>query len=766
MEADFSGYATKAGLKCSDGRTIMPDAFKHQDKMTVPLVWQHGHSTPENILGHAVLENRIDGVYAYGYFNDTASGEGAKKLVQHKDITALSIYANKLVEKAKQVLHGAITEVSLVLSGANPGALIDNVSIAHSDSNEVEMLEDEAIIYTGLTLEHESLSDDEIAIVHAASDTETVQDVYDSLSEKQKEVVHYMIGSALESAGLEVKHSDESAGDVLIEERTETAETAETAPEETAEVVAEVTAEVTEEVALAEETVEHDALTSANKALLEAGKSGSPFPSADMLAASRSMMAASKVITDANPNPAMSNASKAMMSAKTSKALLEAAKTMMAANTAAAHSDDQPDDITHQEGTDMTRNVFEQNGGTAAPARPTLDHAQLKAIVDDAQRSGSLKDSFLAHAVEYGIENIDLLFPDAQSVTSTPDVIGRRVEWVASVLGGSKHSPFSRIKSTAVDITADEARAKGYVKATLKKEEVIKLLKRVTTPTTVYKKQKLDRDDIIDITDLDVVSWLKAEMRVMLDEELARAVLIGDGREPDDEDKIDEEHIRPIAFDEDMYAHQVTVASNIDGEAIIEAVLRARTYYKGTGSPTLYTTDSILTDLILLKDKVGRRLYMTEVELAAALRVKEVVVVEVMEDVPDLLAIVVNIADYTLGADKGGAISMFDDFDIDYNQYKYLIETRASGALTKPKSAVVLKRVSGTVVTPTVPTYNPGTHTITIPTVAGVNYQVADVTKAAGPLVITETTEVNAVPAANYSFPHNIDTDWTYVYTA
>lgn len=691
-EADFSGYATKAGLKCSDGRTIMPNAFEHNDGLTVPLVWQHGHNDPANILGHAVLENRADGVYAYGYFNDTAPGQNAKVLVQHKDITALSIYANKLVERSKQVFHGAIKEVSLVLSGANPGALIDNVSLAHADG-DVETLEDEAIIYTGLTLEHEDQSSekssektvDEPVVVTDIAVEATPQDVYDALTDEQKNVVHSMIGAAVESVQAndpegDVEHANLQSGDKTVQDV-------------------------------------YDSLTEEQK-----------------------------------------NVVHYMIGA----ALEEAAQ-----KTAAAHADgnNNEGDLNHKEGNGDMTNVFEQNG-VAKQERPTLSHDQLKAIVDDAQRTGSYKESFLAHAVEYGIENIDMLFPDAQSVTGVPDVIGRRQEWVQSVIGGAKHSPFSRIKSTAVDLTADEARAKGYVKASLKKDEVIKLLKRVTTPTTIYKKQKLDRDDIVDITDLDVVSWLKAEMRVMLDEELARAVLIGDGRDPEAEDKIDETHLRPIAFDDDMYAHQITVASNISGDAIVEAILRARTYYKGTGTPTLYTTDSVLTDLILLKDKVGRRLYTTEVELAAALRVEKIVVVEVMESVPDLFAIVVNISDYTLGADKGGAISMFDDFDIDYNQYKYLIETRVSGALTKPKSAVVVKRISGTVATPVVPTYNGGTHTITIPTTAGVDYQILDITVAAGPVVITETTEVIAVPQAGFSFAHNVDTDWTYTYVA
>lgn len=661
MEADFSGYATKAGLKCSDGRTITRDAFAHQDKVKVPLVWQHAHNEVGNVLGHAVLENREDGVYCYGYFNDTEAGQSAKALVQHGDITALSIYANQLVEKAKQVLHGAIREVSLVLSGANPGALIDNVSLAHADG-EVERLDDEAVIYTGLTLEHsegsstedepeqepESDPEDEPATeVGSDEDEDTVQhaddtlaDIYETFSDKQKDVVHFMIGAALEQA--------------------------------------------------------------------DAGGSG-----------------------------------------------------------AAQHSDSNTEgDLTHKEGTDnMTRNVFDGNGTKAEG--PVLSHAQIQTIFDDAQKMGSFKESFLAHAEEYGIADVDLLFPDAKNVTTTPEFISRRMEWVKSVLDGAKHSPFSRIKSLHADITADEARARGYVKGNLKKEEVIRLLKRVTTPTTVYKKQKLDRDDIVDITDFDVVVWLKGEMRLMLEEELARAILIGDGREPDDEDKIDEEKVRPIAWDNEMYAHPVTVPSNISPDGIVESVLRARKHYKGTGRPTFYTTDDILTDMILIKDRMGRRLYNTEAELAAALRVSEIIVVEVMENEPDLLGVIVNMVDYTIGADKGGQLAMFDDFDIDYNQQKYLLETRISGALTKAKSAVVVKRTSGTTVTPQVPAFDEATNTITIPNQTGVSYfNMADDSEfAPGDVVITETTDVVARPDAGYNFPHNTDADWTFAYT-
>jgi len=600
MEADFSGYATKAGLKCSDGRTIMPEAFKNMDGQKVPLVWQHGHSEPSNVLGHAMLESRDDGVYAYAFFNETDPAKQAKTLVQHGDITALSIYANQLVERSKQVFHGVIRELSLVLSGANPGALIDNVTIAHADG-DIDTLEDEAIIYTGLPIDldtevkhtDEPVTEPVVEHVDTPADP-TVQEVYDTLTQQQKDVVDYMLGMAIQ----------EATNSVVVDP-----------------------AIVDPAIAQSEAVVQHagSPIVMANFAMINAERKGD----------TQAMISAGKAMIAANKNGDTKPMEDAIKSGDV-KAISTAAKALMSANkVSAVHSDntdtnnDEGDltskegtaEMAHKEGTDdMTHNVFEQSGIVKPTGGPTLTHDQLKVIVDDAQRIGSLKESFLAHAVEYGIENIDYLFPDAQSVTSQPDVISRRMEWVQSVIGGAKHSPFARIKSTAVDITAEEARAKGYVKATLKKEEVIKLLKRVTTPTTVYKKQKLDRDDIIDITDLDVVAWLKAEMRVMLDEELARAVLIGDGRDPEAEDKIDEVCLRPIAYDDEMYSHLVTVASNITGDAIVEAILRARTYYKGTGTPTLYTTDSILTDMILLKDGMGRRLYATEVELAAALR--------------------------------------------------------------------------------------------------------------------------------------------------
>jgi HK97 family phage prohead protease len=692
MEADFSGYATKAGLKCSDGRTITPEAFKHQDKMTVPLVWQHGHDDPNNVLGHMDLEARPDGIYGYGYFNDTPQGQNAKKIVAHKDVRFLSIFANGLVEKmmngAKTVLHGAIREVSLVLAGANPGAQIDFVRIAHADGT-IDESDDQAIITTGLELEHEDkppaepiagvVLDDQKGDLEHAGTNMSAQEVYDSLTDVQKEVVDYMIGAALEEAGGTAAHSD--------------------LPED------------------AEPQQVYDALSDQQKTLVHS--------------------------------------------------MLEAAKEEAKNQAIAEHS------ALNKEGNHM--NVFEsQSQGGASlrhaamvEARSKLNPERIQAIMNGAEQLGSLKQSFLAHAAEYGIEDIDLLFPDAKMDGNGISIIARRMEWVNNVLTNTKHSPFSRIKSLAADLTADEARAKGYVKGNLKKDEVIKLLRRVTTPKTIYKKQKLDRDDIVDITDLDIVAWLKAEMRVMLDEELARAVLVSDGRDADDEDKIDEDHIRPVAYDDDMYATKIELDADFDSAAFIDAVVTAARFYKGTGTPTMYTTTATVTPLILAKDTLGRRLYNTMKDLAAALRVKEIVEVEAMEQDSDLVAVVVNLADYTIGADAGGNVAMFDDFDIDYNQQKYLIETRVSGALTKPKSALVFRRNSGRIVTPTIPTFDAATGVLTVPTQTGVVYLDADTgtTLAAGPqtaIAPGATFDVAASPANGYGFTHDADAEWAF----
>lgn len=641
MKPDFSGYATRNDLRCSDGRTIKANAFSKNDKQSVPLVWQHQHADVNSVLGHAVLENRHDGVYAYGFLNDTEKGKTARSLISHGDIKGMSIYANNLVEKNGDVLHGSIKEVSLVLAGANPGALIDNISIRHSDG-EVTHLDDEAVIYTGLELRHADGEDQsEDTGEESSDDGKTVQDVFDDMTEEQQNVVYYMIGAALDEGGSD---EDEESDD-------------------------------------------------------------------------------------------------------------------------AEHSDYSEDYIEHQEGDNMTRNVFEQNGGSQEAARPSLSHDQLQTIVKDAERVGSFKESFLLHAEDYGIQNIDLLFPDAKSIRNAPDFVKRRTEWVSGVINGTHHTPFSRIKSMSADITHDEARAKGYIKGNMKKEEFFGLSKRVTTPTTIYKKQKLDRDDIIDITDLDVVAWLKAEMRVMLDEEIARAILVGDGREIDDEDKIPEGNIRPIAKDDEFYTHKVELPANAYGTVLIEAFLRNRRHYKGTGTPTLYTTDDVLTDLLLIKDKLGRRIYETEESLRAALRVSSIVVVDILEDTPDLIGILVNLSDYTVGTDRGGQVAMFDDFDIDFNQYKYLIEGRMSGALTLPKSAQTIFRSAGTEVVATQPSFNQSTNEITIPSVNGVDYLVNG-EKKTGKVVITEDSSVEAVAKEGYYIKSNTPRDWDFTFKA
>lgn len=568
---DFSGYATKNDLQCADGRIIKKDAFKHNDGQTVPLVWQHSHNDPNNILGHAVLENREDGVYGYCVFNETDNAKNAKELVKHGDIQALSIHANRLKQQGKNVTHGVIREVSLVLAGANPGALIDNVYLNHGDCSDI--LEDEAIIYTGTNIEKEGDSMPE-SLQHSEGDTnseESVQNIIDTMNEKQKNVMYYMVGQAIKGDDDSAEHAD------TLEE-------------------------------------------------------GDFF-------------------------------------------------------------------IIDEEGNEVKHNIFDQEDYVMEGG--TLSHDEMQAIFEDAKKCGSLKDAVLEHAGTYGIDDIDVLFPDAKNVTPTPEMISRDMDWVKGVIGGVSPTPFSRIKSVAADITVETARAKGYVTGTMKKEEVFGLLKRVTTPTTIYKKQKLDRDDIIDITDLNVVSWLKAEMRLMLDEELARAILIGDGRDVSDEDKINEDNIRPVYKDADMYSHKVKIEPTATAEAKIETLIKARKHYKGTGRPTFYTTTDMLLELLLAKDSQGRRLYKSEAELTSDLRVHEIVEVEPMEgttrteltDTIELLGIMVNLQDYKLGTDKGGQVNMFDDFDIDYNQYKYLIETRCSGALIKPKSALVIEQV-------------------------------------------------------------------------
>lgn len=690
----------------------MGGAFKHQDKMKVPLVWQHRHDDPTLILGHAILSHREEGVYAHAYFNNSPKALEAKEAVRHGDVESLSIYANKLQETNKMVRHGDIKEVSLVLAGANPGALIDNVYIRHGDS--VEALEGEAIMYfnQGITIVHSDDSEDDDEISH-----EEIRDFLEELEEDQKEVVHSLLHSALTgtestldpSRVQEIFHSfDEDQEEIF-------------------------------------QSLIGDALSHASSNHVE-GDSMSNLAHAE----GKTVKEVLDSFSEEQENVLYFLIGKAVEDAK--------------ADGGAKHADIDPDVLSHaiQEGLANMPRVFEQTESKAAEA--VLSHDQLATIFNAAKKSDSLKETFLEHAGTFGINDINLLFPDAKAISDTPEFISRRMEWVSEVLSGTKHSPFARIKTVHADITADEARARGYVKGNLKKEEVFGLLRRVTEPTTIYKKQKLDRDDIIDITDLDVVAYIKGEMRLMLDEEIARAILVGDGRDVASEDKIDETRLRPIAKDADMYAHKVTLESNSTVQQKMDQIVRARSFYKGSGSPVMFTTLGFITDMLLERDRQGRKLYATRADIAAELQVSKIIDVEVLEQHPTVVGIIVNLVDYTVGADKGGAIAMFDDFDIDYNQHKYLIETRISGALTKAKSAIVIKREVGILVTPLSPSFDSATNSITYPATAGVVYRV-DGVPVSGTDVITTTTDVEASPATGYSFPTNINTSWTFVPT-
>jgi len=569
---DFKGWGTRANLKCSDGRTIMENAFADDDGKTVPLVWGHQHDDPKNVLGHALLKNTKGGVRVTAVFNDTESGRNAKALVRNGDVSSLSIYANKLKQSGGNVLHGAIREVSLVLAGANPGAFIDNVNLAHAYSDEYD--DGEAYIYTGepieLFIEHakdEKDEKEEESEVAQSGKERTVGDVLETFNEEQKKVLYALIGAAIEEKG---SNKEEDDGEV-----------------------------------------KHNVFD----------------------------------------------------------------------------GDDYSNSLAHEERVAEAMNV----------------------IIGDAKRFGSMKESYLQHADDFGITNLEYLFPDFENLDKTPQWIKRPDDWVSVVMNGIHHTPFSRIRSLFADITEDEARAKGYIKGNLKKEEVFSLLKRETTPTTVYKKQKFHRDDIVDITTIEVINWVKTEMRMMLNEELARAYLVGDGRLSSSDDKINELNIRPIWTDDDLFTikYKVNIAAGATesekAKAMIRAAVKSRKDYRGSGNPVLFTTDDWLTDMLLLEDTTGRIIYDSEAKVATAMRVSKIVTVPVMENLTrtvteggssktrHLMGIIVNLADYNVGADKGGAIGMFDDFDIDYNMQKYLIETRCSGALTKPYSAIALE---------------------------------------------------------------------------
>ena len=568
MNYDFSGWASKNDIKCSDGVTIRENAFADQDGKQVPLVWQHMHDGPENIIGHAVLENRPEGLYTYCKFNDTEKGQISKDLVKNKDLTSLSIWANRLIKEGSDILHGVVREVSLVISGANPGANIDFPILQHSDGEQP----DDVIIYSGEEIQHSGKENEEKKGDEMAKDPKdenkkkddekTIGDVLDELTEEQKEVVMYLIGKAID----EVKDED----------------------------------------------------------------------------------------------------------------------------------DDNKD-----EGEEMKHSAFDNE----YVEKDYISHDDMQAFLKDAKREGSMREAFIAHGDDYGIKDINLLFPDAKTVTEAPEFIARKMGWVGEVMNSVHHTPFSRIKSVLANITEDEARARGYMKGKLKKHEVFTLLKRSTDPQTIYKKQKIDRDDMIDITDFDVVAWIKSEMRMMLDEEIARAVLVGDGRLTSDDAHIKFDHIRPIIFDSELYNIKVEIDTcgnpSEDAEMFVDAVIKSRKDYRGSGSPELFISEDMLADILLMKDKMGRYMYQSEEQLATTLRVSKIITVPIFNSAKDesgkkhdVFAIIVNLDDYNIGADSGGAVSMFDDFDIDYNQNKYLIETRCSGALTKPKSAITIMKKS------------------------------------------------------------------------
>lgn len=588
MKFDFSGWATKNDLTCSDGRTIKHNAFKENDGQRVPLVWQHGHNAVDNVLGHALLENRDEGVYAYCAFNDTPGAENAKELVKHGDVKALSIYANRLDQRGADVIHGNIVEVSMVLSGANPGALIDNVALEHSDGSWTES-EDEAVIYSGLMLSHdsgettedtESMDEDEVY----DEDDLTVADVLETLDEDQRLAVAALI--------------EEISGDVDAED------------------------EDFDEDEEFDEDYDEDY------------------------------------------------------------------------DEDAEHGDSGGDTLMHS-------NIFE--GDARAAMGPHLSHADEELIFAEARKPGmTLRTAVLAHAADYGIKNPELLFPDATNLDPEPQRIMRENSWVSKVLQGAKHSPFSRVKTQWSNLTADDLRAKGYVKASRKKDVVYEVANRKTEPTTVYNKTKIDRDDVLDITTFNVVAWMQQNLRLALEEELARAVLIGDGREVSNPDKIKETNIRPIWKDDELFSHKVLVDKDAKTEDVIDIVRRSRKYYKGSGMPVLFTTNAFVCDMLEIKDINKRYIYETKQAVANALNVSDVIEVEVMEGAKrevagktqNLLGIIVNMQDYTLGADKGGETSFFEQFDIDFNQQKYLLEARCSGSLTKYKSAIVIEKAT------------------------------------------------------------------------
>lgn len=681
MECDFSGWATKFGLKCGDGKTIAHGAFADQDGKKVTLVYMHDHGNLDNVLGHAILEARSEGIYAYCFLNDGPNAEAAKAALRHGDVNALSIWANQLRQRGGVVTHGIIRELSLVLAGQNPGAQIESITIMHGDVEYTP--NDEAIIYTGEDLE---LSD---SLAHAAGssvlekaetdedgavvdpDSINVQAVLDSMNEEQRQLTLLLVGKAVEAS----EAADETTDD----------------------------------------NIDHSGMAGST----DTGDAGT---------------------IDTKDNTDMGKT----------------------------------DTLEHGVPTNVFDQAQKDKGGkkrerhyVSPEDQKALFHSALKGKVQ------SFRDHLEPYAeehLEHGIDDIDLLFPDAHNVSNTPEFLQRRTEWVASFLGGTTKTPFSRIRTFSADITEEQARAKGYITGEFKKEEFFPIAKRVTTPTTVYKKQKLERDDLVDITDFDIVAWLKGEMRLMLDEEVARAGLIGDGRDIADEDKINEQNIRPIASDHELFT--TTLYANLDDSnssirELVDVIVKNRFRLKGSGLPTMYTTETVIAKFLLLRDNVGRDIYRDIAEVATKLRVREIVPVEVMEEEEDILAVLVNPIDYTFGATRGGEVSLFDDFDIDYNQYKYLIETRCCGALTKLKSAMCIRKAEGNLelVVPAEPEFDGDS--VTIINTAGVVYKNgvgATITNAGSPYAVPagQTYTVKAFPDSGYYFETSDDDEWNF----
>ena len=610
---DFTGWATKTNLLCTDGVTIRQGAFKHNDQKRVPLVWDHDRKSSDNILGYAILSYNDDGVRTRCFFNDTDRAQDAKIAVQHGDLNSLSIYANKLVKRGNDVLDGDIGEVSLVISGANSGAVIDYVSMNHSSFNEFD--DGEAIIYTNVAIELEHSADSGTTEEEEMPETTdkgdiTLEEAYANLSDEAKTLIDYFVNEALLAAGVEVDDDDE-----------------------------------------------------------EIDETEKPEAKPDGKAAEKDETGADKEPEDPSKK-------------------------------------DEEEEVKHHQEGAVIHNVFEGNQTPKEENHMSLTHSQVQTIVTDARDRGSrLSASVLSHADEYGITNIGVLFPEARSAEIYPELVKRRTEWVAEVLSGVKKSPFAAIKSLSADVTLETARAKGYIKGSMKKDEFFSLATRRTTPTTIYKKQKLDRDDILDITDFDVVIWIKAEMQIMLEEEIARAILIGDGRATADTDKIkdpmsiaDGVGVRSIMNDNDFYAYHYVIPSSATDDEIPDHLVLAMLEYEGKGSPTFYVGRRALADLTLLKDGDNRRLFPTRDNLRDAIGVGKIVDVDVFSAVPKLVGIITNLDDYTMGANKGGELNFFDDFDLDFNQEKYLLETRISGALTKHRAAIVVTRETAPVV--------------------------------------------------------------------